>query len=226
MWRAVSRIPEYAAQTKPLTLFQCSPGDVFIEAGGTFDTSLPPTITVLGSVIDRTQNVIIGHGALDMILIANGTLLAIQNMTWGGKLGFQAPPTDPFFVPYHDPVVGTVAASGVMGTTHTERGLTYVGVTLSGHMVPQYQPTAAFRQLEFLLGRVSSLSAKTPFTTDKNSSQPSSSLGSGNAPAGYATVNTTGSGGGGGKNAAAGLRVPTVLASVTLASLSLFAFMV
>lgn len=97
-------------------------------------------------------------------------------MTWGGAQGFQTVPKDPFYVPYHDEVsLSTIAASGVMGTTHTERGLTYVGIALSGHMVPQYQPTAAYRQLEVLLGRVSSLSSTDPFTTDSNVTQVSAS---------------------------------------------------
>lgn len=97
-------------------------------------------------------------------------------MTWGGAQGFQTAPKDPFYVPYHNEVsLSTLAASGVMGTTHTERGLTYVGIALSGHMVPQYQPTAAYRQLEVLLGRVSSLSSVDPFTTDANVTQVSAS---------------------------------------------------
>ncbi|KAH8785603.1 Alpha/Beta hydrolase protein [Diaporthe sp. PMI_573] len=152
---------------------ECASGDVFVDGG---DSSLPSSITVLPGVIERTQNVIIGHGVLDMVLIANGTLLAIQNMTWGGAQGFQTAPKDPFYVPYHDEVsLSTLAAAGVMGTTHTERGLTYVSIALSGHMVPQYQPTAAYRQLEVLLGRVSSLSSVDPFTTNANVTQVSAS---------------------------------------------------
>ena len=38
--------------------------------------------------------------------------------------------------------------------------------SLSGHMVPQYAPSAAYRQLEFLLGRIGSLSEVSSFTTD------------------------------------------------------------
>jgi carboxypeptidase D len=69
-----------------------------------------------------------------MVLISNGTLLMIQNMTWNGAQGFTSKPSDPFYVPYHDdPNASTVAASGVLGTTHTERGLTWVSVDLSGH---------------------------------------------------------------------------------------------
>ncbi|KAG8418579.1 hypothetical protein J3459_012233 [Metarhizium acridum] len=158
-------------------------GPVFVHDD---DKSPPSSTTVLGNVIDKTKNVIIGHGALDFILLANGTLMAIQNMTFGGKLGFQKPPVEPFYVPYHttgEP--GTIAGAGVFGTTHTERGLTYVGVSLAGHMVPQYAPSAAFRHLEFLLGRVDSLSSKRPFSTDPKVPQPDGSLGRGTAPPGY-----------------------------------------
>ena len=60
--------------------------------------------------------------------------MMIQNMTWNGAQGFQAKPTDPFYVPYHDdPNPSTLAGSGVFGTTHTERGLTWVSIDLAGH---------------------------------------------------------------------------------------------
>ncbi|CAK7220378.1 hypothetical protein SEUCBS140593_004215 [Sporothrix eucalyptigena] len=170
-----------------VTWSECSNGNVFVDGN---DNSLPSSIHALPNVIDHTKNVIIGHGALDFVLIANGTLLTIQNMTWGGKLGFQSPPTEPLYVPLHDdPSLSSVAGSGVMGTVHSERGLTYVGVSLSGHMVPQYAPSAAYRHLEFLLGRVPSLSSTESFTTDKNVTQPAGSIGNGNAPQGYADVN-------------------------------------
>jgi carboxypeptidase D len=69
-----------------------------------------------------------------MILISNGTLMMIQNMTWNGAQGFQNKPTEPFYVPYHDdPSLSTLAGSGVFGTTHTERGLTWVSIDLAGH---------------------------------------------------------------------------------------------
>ena len=57
-----------------------------------------------------------------------------------------------------------------MGSYHTERGLTVVTVQLSGHMVPQYAPSAAYRQLEFLLGRIPDLGTVGPFTTLKHGS--------------------------------------------------------
>lgn len=90
----------------------------------------------------------------------------IQNMTWNGAQGFQSAPSDPFFVPYHSELSdSTLAGAGVFGTTHTERGLTFVTVNLSGHMVPQYAPAAAYRQLEFLLGQIDSLTQMSDFTT-------------------------------------------------------------
>jgi carboxypeptidase D len=52
-----------------------------------------------------------------------------------------------------------------MGKTITERKLTFVQQAMSGHMVPQYQPSSAYRQLEFLLGRIESLTSREPFTT-------------------------------------------------------------
>jgi carboxypeptidase D len=151
---------------------ECTSVDVFVN--GT-DKSSPSARSVLPSVIERTNRTIIGHGLLDFILMYNGTLLAIQNMTWGGKQGFQKGPAhfDDFYVPYHNELnLGSIAGSGIMGKTHTERGLTLVTVTLSGHMVPQYAPSAGYRHVEFLLGRIDSLSEVSPFTTQPKVGQP------------------------------------------------------
>src|SRR6185436_386493 len=94
-------------------------------------------------------------------------------MTWNGKKGFQKRPNDIFYVPYHEDVsLSTLAGQGVMGVTHTERGLTWVETWLAGHMVPQYAPSASYRQLEFLLGRISSLSEVSSFTTGAKYPQP------------------------------------------------------
>ncbi|KAI9784285.1 MAG: hypothetical protein M1839_002346 [Geoglossum umbratile] len=111
---------------------ECTDKDVFINQT---DTSPPSALSVLPRVIERSKRTIIGHGILDMILMADGALLAIQNMTWNGMQGFQSEPKDEFFVPYHvDVSLSTMAGAGVMGTTHTERGLTWVTIQLSGHM--------------------------------------------------------------------------------------------
>ncbi|KAA8569166.1 hypothetical protein EYC84_000835 [Monilinia fructicola] len=159
---------------------ECSDGAVFIDAT---DNSPPSSLSVLPSVIERSKRTIIGHGALDMVLIANGTLLAIQNMTWNGAQGFQTKPTSPFYVPFHNELSdSTLAASGVLGTTHTERNLTFVYVDLSGHMIPQYAPSASYRTVEYLLGRIDSLSSTAPFTTQQDVAQPTEPLGNGTAP--------------------------------------------
>ena len=97
--------------------------------------------------------------------------LMIQNMTFNGAQGFSRPPLDEFFVPYHTRTSNsTLAGAGVYGVTHTERNLTWVEVSLAGHMVPQFAPTAAYRMLEYLLGRVDSLTTNTPFTTQSQQS--------------------------------------------------------
>ncbi|KAG6016601.1 hypothetical protein E4U54_000994 [Claviceps lovelessii] len=157
----------------------CSKTPVFVNDS---DNSPWSSTTVLGKVIDRTENVLIGHGALDYIFVANTTLMAIQNMTFGGKLGFETMPHEPFYVPYHRREAdGSLTGAGVFGTAHTERGLTYVGVSLAGHMVPQYAPSAAFRHVEFMLGRVDSLNSTKPFSTEPHVAQSRGPLGAGTA---------------------------------------------
>ena len=107
---------------------ECSDGVLDI------DTSPGSAYSVLPGVIERTTHTIIGHGMLDMVLIMNGTLLSIQNMTWNGAQGFQSSPTDDFYVPFHsESSDSTLAGSGSFGKVHTERGLTFVSVALSGH---------------------------------------------------------------------------------------------
>lgn len=124
------------------------------------DTSPPSGLSVLPHVIEQNQKTIIAHGQLDFILLTNGTIMMIQNMTWGGQQGFSTPPSEwnDFYVPYHSEMnLGTLAGAGVFGQWWEERGLTFTTVDLSGHMVPQYQPSSAYRQLEYLLGRIESL---------------------------------------------------------------------
>jgi hypothetical protein len=50
-----------------------------------------------------------------MILLSEGTRIAIQNMTWGGAQGFQTP---------IEPETFTVPGFGVYGNAHSERNLT------------------------------------------------------------------------------------------------------
>ncbi|KAF7117671.1 hypothetical protein CNMCM5793_006794 [Aspergillus hiratsukae] len=148
-------------------------GETRIFAKG--DQSVPSALGPLPSVIERTNNVLIGHGWLDYLLFMNGSLATIQNMTWNGAQGFQHPPVEPFYVPYQyglaelwtggapDPYI-LDAGAGYLGTAHTERGLTFSTVYLAGHEIPQYTPGAAYRQLEFLLGRIDNLSSPGSYT--------------------------------------------------------------
>lgn len=53
----------------------------------------PAMINLLSRVIEYTNNVIIGSGGLDLLVPTNGTLLALQNVTWGGSQGFQERPS-------------------------------------------------------------------------------------------------------------------------------------
>ncbi|KAI0773570.1 alpha/beta-hydrolase [Fomes fomentarius] len=122
-----------------VTWAECSDVRVFPRG----DRSLPPAFTVLPNAIEKSARSVIVHGLADFILIAEGTRIVIQNMTWNGLQGFQTPIQNDSFV---------VDGMGALGHTHTERGLTYYEVALSGHMVPQFSPRAAFQIMEFLLG--------------------------------------------------------------------------
>ncbi|KAG1741367.1 Alpha/Beta hydrolase protein [Suillus lakei] len=110
------------------------------------DSSLPPVFTVLPNVIEKSQRTVIVHGLADFIIIAEG--IVIQNMTWNGLQGFQTAIDNDSFI---------VDGVGAYGTMHSERGLTYYEVALSGHMVPQFAPVrptiqAAFQIMQYLMG--------------------------------------------------------------------------
>ncbi|KAH6976866.1 hypothetical protein EDB80DRAFT_593766 [Ilyonectria destructans] len=90
-------------------------------------------------------------------------------MKWNGKQGFQKAPHNDFRIPIvknNDNDVPNWTGGSVQGSVHTERGFTHLIVKTSGHMVPQYAPAAAFRQLEYTLGRVKSLSDGAPFSVN------------------------------------------------------------
>ncbi|KAF2716119.1 alpha/beta-hydrolase [Polychaeton citri CBS 116435] len=134
-----------------------------VGSKGTFvnemDNSDSPTMNgVLTRVIEFTNNAIIGSGNLDMLLPTNGTLLAIQNMTWNGLQGFQGYPGQSFVVPFGEFDSSVIdGVKGTVGQWGSERGLTFYQVQKAGHQLPMYAPSAAYRMLEFLLGQVSTL---------------------------------------------------------------------
>jgi len=107
------------------------------------------------------------NGDLDMEILTNATMLAIQNMTWNGQLGFQQRPNTSIVITLPDVLYNaTFVASGfagydepqgVMGVQHYERGLMWAETYLSGHMEPQFQPRSAYRHLQWLLRRIETL---------------------------------------------------------------------
>jgi len=121
-----------------VTWTECSNINVFPHGDGS-----PPSFTVLPNIIEKSERAVIVHGLADYILISEGTRVVIQNMTWNGLQGFQTPIEEDTFI---------VDGMGALGNMHSERGLTYYEVALSGHMVPQFSPRAAFQIMEFLMG--------------------------------------------------------------------------
>ncbi|KAE8384497.1 Alpha/Beta hydrolase protein [Aspergillus alliaceus] len=140
-------------------------GDIGPEKIG--DLSANPIEHVLPQVIEATNRVLLSHGDYDFILQTNGTLLAIQNMTWNGQLGFQTAPTTPINIGLPDLQNAEVfeendlsswsTGQGAMGIQHYERGLMWAETFQSGHMQAQYQPRVAYRHIQWLLGRTEAL---------------------------------------------------------------------
>jgi carboxypeptidase D len=130
---------------------ECSNGAVFTGGFGgpeqEGDYSLDPIQHVLPQVVEATNRVLIANGDYDMIIITNGTLLSIQNMTWNGNLGFQTKPTTAINIP----------TQGQMGIQHYERGLMWAETYESGHMGPEYQPLVSLRHLLWLQGKIDTL---------------------------------------------------------------------
>lgn len=148
----------------------CSNENVFVggKAGpeGEGDASANPIEKVLPQVIEATNRVLISNGDYDMIIITNGTLLSIQNMTWNGDLGFQQEPNATIYIDLPDLQWAAVREDnglavdqpqGTMGIQHFERGLLWAETFQSGHMQPEYQPRVTYRHLEWLLGRIEKL---------------------------------------------------------------------
>jgi carboxypeptidase D len=149
---------------------QCTDVNVFgngNSSGYGSDQSVGPANSgALQRVVEYTNNTIIGSGDLDMLLSTNGTLLALQNMTWNGLQGLQAYPGTPLYAPYHPEYnLGSLAGAGIQGTWGSERGLTFYTAHLAGHELPGYTPGVAYRMLEILLGRVGNFSSTEDFTT-------------------------------------------------------------
>jgi carboxypeptidase D len=147
----------------------CNSARTFVGRGGPQnegDLSADPIQAVLPKVIQATNRVLLANGDYDMIIITNGTLLSIQNMTWGGLLGFQNAPITPINIP---------SQNSPAGIQHFERGLMWSEAFKTGHMVrkfrphhelvkltkqfkgPEYAPEVALRHIEWVLGKRESL---------------------------------------------------------------------
>ncbi|KAL6897422.1 serine-type carboxypeptidase F [Trichoderma evansii] len=106
---------------------------------GVGDTSLDSIQHVLPRVIEATNRVLIANGDYDQEILTWGTMLAIQNMTWNGKLGFQNKPSTPIdiklpdlqyaqlfldtYLKYENDGFDGPGGQGIMGIQHYERGL-------------------------------------------------------------------------------------------------------
>lgn len=149
---------------------ECAAEPVFVGQGGPQaegDTAPDPIQHVLPQVIEATNRVLVSNGDFDMIIITNGTLLAIQNMTWNGHLGFQERPSTPINITIPDLVYantfdenglnGTDGPQGIMGVQHFERGLMWAESYQTGHMQPGFQPRLTYRHMEWLLGHTDTI---------------------------------------------------------------------
>jgi carboxypeptidase D len=132
------------------------------------DLSPDPIQGVLPRVIEATNRVLVSNGDYDMEILSAGVLMAIQNMTWGGMMGFQTAPLMPIDIKLPDLQYAQVyidsgfegydgPGQGIMGVQHFERGLMWAETYQSGHMQPQFQPRASYRHLQWVLGHIEEL---------------------------------------------------------------------
>ena len=64
-----------------------------------------------------------------MIIITNGTLMSIQNMTWNGQLGFQSKPSESLVIAAPDLQYQDVVAESGLGYYNGAQGV--MGVQVS-----------------------------------------------------------------------------------------------
>ncbi|POW10464.1 hypothetical protein PSTT_06092, partial [Puccinia striiformis] len=111
---------------------------------------------ILPDVIQRSKKVVIMHAELDATLPVEGMRLALQNVTWAGKQGFQKPLTTNLivagkqsgkYIHAHE-----VSLCHISMRQQSERGLTFVQVAKSGAMIAHDQGEVALTVLDYLLG--------------------------------------------------------------------------
>lgn len=138
----VPGVKEYIHAPPNRTWMQCSTAEAFHVmkyAGNQY-----PVPDVLSRVVEKSKHTVVQHGTYDMVVLYHGTSLALQNMTWNGRQGFENPPSN------------KLHSNGDV-TVHyvSERNLTYFIVPRAGHMVPATSPEAAFHMAMYWLGRSS-----------------------------------------------------------------------
>ncbi|KAF7983379.1 hypothetical protein HWV62_22379 [Athelia sp. TMB] len=122
---------------------------IFYPFGNSYDYG-DPSIEPMAFLSELATNltkhnvsVTIYSGNDDSLVAHRGSEVVIQNTTFGGIQGFTRKPSTPWY-----DLEGTFA-----GTIHQERGWTYALVKGAGHLVPFYQPKAAYTLLrDFILG--------------------------------------------------------------------------
>ncbi|KAF9173482.1 Cell death protease [Mortierella sp. AD011] len=109
----------------------------------TLDSSVV-TKYFIGSLIDRGLKVTMYSGLLDSVVPHTLTEAVIREMTWKGHKGFaHSKMTKATMKPI---ITGRPAKQ--RGRYHSERGLTYVVVDNSGHMMPRDDPVTAFWMMD------------------------------------------------------------------------------
>lgn len=107
-----------------------------VFADENYDDSEPPDRSPsfqnskLAQMVEHSTNFTIMAGSLDGLVMSEGVELALQNLTWGGKQGFDYPPSGR--VPLCD-MEGNKRAFA----TYRERNLRFVTVPDAGHMVSE-----------------------------------------------------------------------------------------
>lgn len=88
-------------------------------------------------------------GGLDYDQIAFGTLLGIQNITWGGQRGFQTKPQERLLIDGQD-----------VGVKHTERGVTWTLLDRAVHELVVSQPAEVLKLVQDMLNAGAASNAK------------------------------------------------------------------
>ncbi|EJU01828.1 alpha/beta-hydrolase [Dacryopinax primogenitus] len=125
-----------------MTFNECNPNGVFATSDG-YDTSAYSETLLPALLPHLPRGITIEHGYMDALLIYTGDRIWLQNMTWGGKQGFQTAPGSS---------IASIDGEGG-GTYANERGITYVELPGAGHLIPYDQPATALHIFKYVLGQ-------------------------------------------------------------------------